>query len=1142
MADLDELKIRINADSSNAQRSIDKLVRKLDSLNTALSGIDMSSWNNLSQGIVQLGTAMNSLSGAAKDPKAFTSLAHNLNKLARLDGSKLASVSTSMITLTTSLQRLGTLNIPDTALQVVELSKAFSKLGGANATRAVTNIPQIATAMKQMMATLSTAPLVNRNVIDLANSMANLASQGGRVRAATSLLGPSMNNVGRTALRIRPHFQGLASAIGKFYASCFLAIRGVKALWAAIGKSMDYIEVKNYFDAAMEQLVLNADLSKWEELGYESAQAYAESFGNTLTSMVTTMSGYAENSFGMLAQTGGKSLGLNATDLIGASTNFAQIASSMGVATDNAVKLSKVLTELGADIASVKNQDFSSVWNNLQSGMVGMARAVDKYGVNIRNANLQTTLQNIGIDTAVANLGQEEKALLRVIVMLDSTKFAYGDLADTIQQPANQVRMLKASFENFSRSLGNIFLPIVAKIIPYLITLTNALVRLNEFIVSLLGFTGFNWGGSSGVSDLVSDALDAEEAFDGATGSANKLKKALQGFDELNNLTTNTSGGSGGGMSPEDLAKLQAAFDEAIENYQKQWDEAFDNMADTYNSFADDIAKAFNEGGMFGVGKYFSDLIADSLNGIPWDDIKAKTSEFSAGFAHFLNGLISPEGSSAIGKTIAESLNTIVGSLYSFGSELDWDNLGESASAGAKSFLSTFDFKKLGETLKIWIHGLAKAISKIVRDNDFWALAFEGIGDFFSSLGIESVGLVIGAVSIIQGASLLTSAIQNALGRVGVQVSLVITAAIVGLEVGNLLGQFIGWLANDQDTIDLYVNFHWMGEGGFFDEIFGNYNSFSDYFYEMGEASENAVYGAMQGNPEDIFNSLFFFNGFATFYKAWEDGGKEDCQKLIDNIKAFFSGSFEDIDIDFNTPFFSMWIDVETKWMNDLKQLGDNIEAFFKGDFQNIDLDYDTAFFNFFSDLTKKWGDAIWGDDGFWMKVMHWWGDTVKPFFNDAGKSIWNIWADGLNNLIGLVENFANMILDGFNNLMTKIGASFSIDLPDAWNSAGIPDLTFGSTSVSHLRLNRIQKLAEGGIATSSTIANIGEAGKEAVLPLERNTGWMDSLAEKLVVSMNQQGGGSYTFVAQLDGNTLFEETVRQNDMWKNSTGHTAFA
>lgn len=1130
MADLDSLNIRINADSSNAQRSIDKLVKKLDSLNTAMSGINVSSWNDLSKGIVQLGAAMNSLSGSAKDPKTFTSLAHNLNKLARLDGSKLASVSTSMITLTTSLQRLGTLNIPDTALQVVELSKAFSKLGGANATRAVTNIPLIATAMKQMMATLSTAPTVSRNVIDLANSIANLASQSGRVHAATNLLGASMNNTGRVAWKIRPHFQGLASAIGKFYASCFLAIRGVKALWSAIGKAMDYIEVMNYFDAAMEQLANNADLSKWEELGYESAEAYAQSFGKSLTAMTQKMSGYAQDATGMLAQmVGSKSLGLNTTDLVNASTNFAQIASSMGLASTNAEKLSVVLTELGADIASVKNQDFTTVWNSLQSGMVGMARAVDKYGINIRNANLQTELQNIGISTAVANLGQEEKALLRVIVMLNSTEFAYGDLADTIDAPANKVRLLKASFENFSRSLGNIFLPIVANIIPYLITLTNALVRLNEFIAKIMGFAGFNWGGSSPISDVVSDALDAEDALGGAAGAADKLKKSLQGFDELNNLTTNTSGGGAAGMTPEDLAKLQEAFDAAIEKYQKQWDEAFDNMADTYNSFADDIAKAFNEGGMFGVGKYFSDLIADSLNGIPWDDIKAKTSEFSAGFAHFLNGLISPEGSSAIGSTIAESLNTIVGSLYSFGSEMDWDNLGESASAGAKSFLSTFDFKKLGETIRVWVKGLAKMISKIVADEEFWSLAFEGIGDFFAGLNIDTVGLIIGAVTLVRGANLITSAIGNYISRaqipidnLTISVASITFAAVAGFSIGNNLGQMLATAFGDDDLVELYQTFHWTGEGGFFEEVFGGYDDFKDWFTSTYKVTDEMVKDIYTGNNsgEAVFTYLFLGNNWETIGFTFEEVFGNDGDNL--------------------------W---EKSFKPDLDKLKDNTKKFFEGDFANIDLDYNTPLFQFFTDLglhvsdtVKGIGDAIWGDDGFWMKIMHWWGDTVKPFFNDAGKSIWNIWADGLNNLIGLVENFANMVLDGFNNLMTKIGASFSIDLPDAWNSAGIPDLTFGSTSVSHLRLNRIQKLAEGGIATSSTIANIGEAGKEAVLPLERNTGWMDSLAEKLVVSMNQQGGGSYTFVAQLDGNTLFEETVRQNDMWKNSTGHTAFA
>ena len=96
MADLDELKIRINADSSNAQRSIDSLVKKLTTLNTSLNSLNVSGLNNLANGVRQLGTAMNGLSGQATDPKAFTSLARNLNKLSKLNGTQLGSVGTSI--------------------------------------------------------------------------------------------------------------------------------------------------------------------------------------------------------------------------------------------------------------------------------------------------------------------------------------------------------------------------------------------------------------------------------------------------------------------------------------------------------------------------------------------------------------------------------------------------------------------------------------------------------------------------------------------------------------------------------------------------------------------------------------------------------------------------------------------------------------------------------------------------------------------------------------------------------------------------------------------------------------------------------------------------------------------------------------
>lgn len=747
MANIDSLNIRISADAGNASRSIDTLCSKLNILSSALSSINASGLNSLSQGVQNLASSMNMISGSANSAESFSLLARNIKKLGRIDAGALSNAGAAVTTFANSLQSLNNIQLTDTATNVTSLAKAISKLGNANVQRAVQNMPILANSFVGLMTTLSSAPAVSSGVISLANSMAQLSRSGAKVQVATGEMAPSFHSAGLSIKSLKPHITSLAAAFGKFYASCFLVIRGIKGLWSAIKSSMDYVEVYNYFNAAMEQIVENADLSKFEELGFESAQAYAESFGSALLSLQEKMTGYTVNSAGMLvAMTSSKNLGLNATDLMNASTGFAQIASSMGVASKNATKMAVVLTELGADLASVKNMEFEDVWTSLQSGVVGMSRAVDKYGVNIRAANLQTKLTNLGISTTIDKLGQEEKALLRVITMLDSTKYAWGDLADTIDQPANRLRVLNAAWQNLCRTIGNIFLPVVAKVIPYITSLVVALQRLAEWIVKLLGFEDFEWGtgSDSGISDLISDINDGEDSLDDATDSAKKFKKALQGFDELNNLTTKDDTSSSTGISLAELATLNAAFDEAVENYQKRWDKAFAEMSQTYEKFANDVANAFKSSGLYGVGKFFAESIANSLRKIPWSSIYQKAKDFGTGFAKFLNGLITPDLFSAVAETIAGALNTKLYAALSFAERFDWTNFGNSLASGVSTFFRDYDFASLGHSISVFAKGLLDTLIAFLDKTD-WSAVGKGIGDFLANIEWASV---LGKVAI----------------------------------------------------------------------------------------------------------------------------------------------------------------------------------------------------------------------------------------------------------------------------------------------------------------------------------------------------------------------------------------------------------
>ena len=650
--ELDSLEVKITGTATKAINSVDTLIEHLTKLSGSLSSINGSSLTGLANGVSQLGSAMQNMNAGTAD---FTRLAKNITKIGSVDSVALTNTATSLEAVTKAVASISA--IPQNAVQVTEFAKSLGKLGSKSIENATVNIPKLGNALNGLMTTLSRAPTVSQNVIQMTNAMANLASQGSKVGTASNSLTRSFNQTSSSTSEAKKGFGGLASAIGKFYATYFMVIRGTKQLWKSIESSMDYVETLNYFNAAFGQVADNA-VEQWKTSGYDSAEAYYNSFAKRAEELTAKMSGYTVSDSGMLTATGQASLGIDPEQLMNYQSVFGQMSSSMGVTSENALILSNVLSEIGADLASVKNLDFEDVWNDMSSGLAGMSRTLDKYGVNIRNVNLQQELTNLGIEANISNLNQNEKALLRTIILLDNTRYAWGDLSSTLTQPANQLRLLEANFNNLARTIGNIFLPIVAKVLPYLNALVIVAQRAAAAIVSFLGFTDFEWGGLGGgsssdvLSDIYDEVGDVSDGLSDATDNAKELKNTLMGFDEINKLnddtSTSSSSSTGSGLGAADTAKLDEAFKKMAEEYQAAWDKAFAGVSNKAQELADVLEKKlepvkkifqdFAVGDFFAAGQDTSNLVAgilnwfaDAIDKVPWFTIGQKMGDFLAG-------------------------------------------------------------------------------------------------------------------------------------------------------------------------------------------------------------------------------------------------------------------------------------------------------------------------------------------------------------------------------------------------------------------------------------------------------------------------------------------------------------------------------
>ncbi len=140
---------------------------------------------------------------------------------------------------------------------------------------------------------------------------------------------------------------------------------------------------------------------------------------------------------------------------------------------------------------------------------------------------------------------QAEKAQLRYVAIMEQSTNAMGDLARTVQTPANAMRILNQQITQLSRALGNLLIPLLQQIIPWVQAFVEVITEAIQALAVLFGFElpTIDYSGLDGVSV---GASEAEDAIGGATDAAKKMKRELLGIDELTILEPNTSAGAGG--------------------------------------------------------------------------------------------------------------------------------------------------------------------------------------------------------------------------------------------------------------------------------------------------------------------------------------------------------------------------------------------------------------------------------------------------------------------------------------------------------------------------------------------------------------------------------------------------------------------
>lgn len=551
-AHIGSLSLQIEASSKDAASSITELQKQLRSLNSAVG--KATALQSYAKGLADLGRAAAQLS-------AFGDLERVANSIQKLNGVKLSkTIATNLQALSTSLSgldatNLGALNSLAAALAPIstvdtkgfnstlrslgklppalaelqnidlgaaegvlgQLSTLFSGLqgaskeGGFNAT--ISSLKKLPTALAdlQNIDIAAIAPQLD----EIAKAIRPLADEMAKIGTAAPVVSKGFAYMGNAAQRAATGTNVFGRALNRIFSYAFVR-RAYNVLGGLIDRSTQYVEDLNLFTVAMGEYA-------------EEAQKYAETVS--------------------------EAMGIDVAQWLRGQGVFKTLASGFGVTSDRAAIMSKNLTQLAYDLSSFYNLSVDDAFQKLQSGFAGEIEPVRRLGYDLSKTNLQATAASLGITKLLADMTQAEKSQLRYYALMTQVTQVQGDMARTLNAPANQLRVLRAQLEMAGRSLGNIFIPLLNKVLPYLIAAAKFVRMLADEVARFFGFElpqiDYSDVGS-GVPSVTDDVEDLDGALGGAAKRAKEVKNLLAGFDELNIIQAEVGGGGGGGGAGAD--------------------------------------------------------------------------------------------------------------------------------------------------------------------------------------------------------------------------------------------------------------------------------------------------------------------------------------------------------------------------------------------------------------------------------------------------------------------------------------------------------------------------------------------------------------------------------------------------------------
>lgn len=861
----------------------------------------------------------------------------------------------------------------------------------------------------------------------------------------------------------------------------------MKSMEAPTIKTDSFKALEAEFEKAQSEMqTLIEDLKIWESIGITS--------GDTWQNLNDKIGGLEEKSVDIQKKMEEM---VNSGEAFTNSVNtdaYKKLQQDLQNANGDMAVLNKKADELAVKAKSAEKagkmkqlkKSLSQVGNGLKKIKNSIGGVVSK----LKNLHSNTKKTSGGFSNLLKTMRQMVLSMAVFQAMSKGVEFLKSglqNLAVYSKEYNKNMSALVSSTGMLKNSLAVAFAPIISAVIPYLVKLIDWISAAANAVSRFFAILG----GKKTYTQAIKQNKNYAASLNNVGKSADNAKGSLAGFDDLDVLQKNDASGSGGGSSSGGADG--SGFEQADVGVVSDWAEQFKSAVDS--------------GDWYGVGSLVAQKLNEALSAIDWGFIQTQAYNFATNLADGLNGFVSGLDWNLIGTTIGNGLMTgllfaytflttfdfetfgtkiaegIEGAItpmlfvtfgmtlasalmagidtaYGFVTSYEWSGLGSSIAAGISTFFSSVDWGKLGLTVGGLILGLLDTITTAIEETD-WQQIGEDVATFLGSIDWGGIFAALGegVVDALEGIyEFLVGVTQNE------------TAATIIEAVAIALGILAGAVAA-------------------YNIVMGIYNVVTGIAAAVTTALSSPILAIIL-----VIGALIAI--CVLLYQNW-DTIKEKAVEIWGKIKEFISNAIEKVKEVISNVINKIketWSNIWGKIKDTASKVWDGIKSAITGTINGIK----TGISNTLNAIKSVW-DKIWGG----LKT------TVTNIFD----AIWGAIKGVINSILGGIEGMANGVIGGIN---TVIGAlnNLSFDVPDWVPVLGGKTFGFNITELSKVSLPR---LANGGITTGATLAEIGEAGREAVLPLENNTGWMDELAGKLASRMPTYNTPT-TLVMEVDG------------------------